>query len=110
MRVVVCVPFLMAFIFVVFATLCHKRNRARIIDRENNFNPEDGWVETRAPKGKLRIIREDMEDGQLSIVAQVDANSVDVAKEVLNCFQSKMEHHLFQPIYTMWDDQGNEIQ
>ena len=102
------------FIGMFFRTLLDKRKK-HSIDRENDFWPEDSWVENKAPYGKYRIIREDVRDGSLSIVAQFDVRKtlhVDVARDALEVLINTKDPQLKdddQPVYTMWNDGGFEI-
>ena len=57
----------------------------------------------RAPEGKSRIMKEDMEDGALEIVA--DFYHIPTARKITNFLQADDQ----EAVFTLWDDQGNEV-
>lgn len=60
----------------------------------------------KAPAGKFRIMSEDMRDGALRIIT--DINHVECAMEITVCLRRDDLDEIF--IFTLCDDQGTEIE
>jgi len=59
----------------------------------------------KAPQGMIRLVMEDMRDGELEIIADFhQGHKPRIAIEAAQTLQEYSEH-----IYTLWDDQGNNI-
>ena len=68
-------------------------------DKDGQVTKED----FKAPKEQFRIIKEDMDDGELIIIG--DYYDENMAIMAVICLVEENDYNFF----TLWDDQGNEI-
>ncbi len=67
---------------------------------------EDGQItpeDCKAPEGQFRIVREDMDDGELILIA--DFYNQSLAEKVV----AQLAEDDDKNVFTLWDDQGNGI-
>ena len=58
----------------------------------------------RAPSGQFRLMMEDMQDGEVKIIA--DYHILCIAQETTRTLRETASEN---EIFTLWDDQGKEI-
>ncbi|MFC1598875.1 hypothetical protein ACFL2U_02635 [Patescibacteria group bacterium] len=59
----------------------------------------------KAPQGMIRLIMENMDDGELEIIADFhQGHKPQLVIEYAEILQGYSDH-----IYTLWDDQGNNL-